>query len=96
MINQEALLKIAIQMAPFFLIFIVFYFLIIGPQKKEALKKAEMLTQLKEGDMVITKAGLVGRIVRLEKKNHGLETLWITSGQGTVECVKESVTALLS
>lgn len=95
MINQDAIIKIVIQIAPFCLIFVVFYFLIIAPQKKEALKKADMLARLKEGDTVITKAGLVGRIVRLEKKNNGLETFWITSGQGTIECLKESIASLV-
>jgi preprotein translocase subunit YajC len=49
--------------APFILIFVVFYFLLIRPQQKKAKTHREMLAALKKGDAVITAGGLYGRIV---------------------------------
>ncbi len=50
-------------LAPFALIFIVFYFLLIRPQQKKAKEHKQMLEALKKGDAVITAGGLYGRIV---------------------------------
>ena len=50
-------------LAPFALIFIVFYFLLIRPQQKKAKEHKQMLESLKKGDAVITAGGLYGRIV---------------------------------
>lgn len=50
-------------LAPFALIFVVFYFLLIRPQQKKAKEHKQMLESLKKGDAVITAGGLYGRIV---------------------------------
>jgi preprotein translocase subunit YajC len=44
-------------------IFAIFYFLLIMPQQRKQKKWAEMLTQIKSGDKVITSGGLVGTIL---------------------------------
>lgn len=51
------------SLAPFVLIFVVFYFLLIRPQQKKAKAHREMLSALKKGDYVITAGGFYGRIV---------------------------------
>ncbi len=50
------------QFAPFILIFVVFYFLVIAPQRKRQKKHAEMLANLKNGDKVVTQGGLHGTV----------------------------------
>jgi len=44
------------------LMFLVFFFLIIRPQQKKAKEHARMLDDLKKGDQVITRGGLIGRV----------------------------------
>lgn len=49
-------------LAPFVIIFIIFYFLIIRPQAKERKKMQELLDSLKSGDRVVTAGGILGTI----------------------------------
>jgi len=44
------------------LMFAVFYFILIRPQVKKQREHQDMLNQLKKGDMVVTRGGLVGKI----------------------------------
>jgi preprotein translocase subunit YajC len=53
------------QFAPLILIFIVFYFLLIRPQQKQAKKQQEYLSSLKVGYKVVTKGGIHGQITAL-------------------------------
>lgn len=50
------------QLFPFVLIIVVFYFLLIRPQQKRAKEHAAMLGAIKIGDEVITTGGLLGRV----------------------------------
>lgn len=43
--------------------FAVFYFLLIMPQQRKQKKWAEMLTQIKAGDTVVTSGGLKGIVM---------------------------------
>lgn len=54
------------QFLPMILIFVVFYFMIIGPQRKRDKKMKEMIAALKVGDEVITIGGILGKIVRIK------------------------------
>jgi len=53
-------------LAPVALIFVVFYFLLIRPQKKQQQAHAKMLTELKKNDEVVTSGGMHGTIVNLQ------------------------------
>lgn len=53
------------QFAPLVLIFVVFYFLLIRPQQKQAKKHQEYLNNLKVGNKVITKGGIHGQVTGL-------------------------------
>ncbi len=44
-------------------IFAVFYFLLIYPKQREQKKHAQMLSELKKGDEVITTSGMHGKVV---------------------------------
>lgn len=54
-----------IQLAPFLLIFVVMYFLILRPQQKRAKAHQEMVGALRRGDVVVTMGGLVGKVARV-------------------------------
>jgi len=54
--------NIIMQFVPFVLIFAVFYFLMIRPQKKRLDEEKKMLTTLGKGDEVYTKSGIIGVI----------------------------------
>ncbi|MCG6929035.1 MAG: preprotein translocase subunit YajC [Desulfofustis sp.] len=47
---------------PLILIFVVFYFLLIRPQQKQAKQHQAFLNDLKKGAKVITKGGIYGEI----------------------------------
>ncbi len=47
---------------PLVLIFVVFYFLLIRPQQKQAKQHQQFLTDLKTGAKIITKGGVHGQI----------------------------------
>lgn len=57
-----------LQMAPFALILVVFYFLLIRPQQKKARETQEMLDSIKTGDEIVTTGGVYGRVVKLADK----------------------------
>ena len=54
--------NLLISIAPFILMFAVFYFLLIRPQQKKQKERGMMLTQLRKGDKVSTIGGLHGTI----------------------------------
>src|SRR3974377_290856 len=44
-------------------VFAIFYFLLIMPQQRKQKKWAEMLTQIKPGDKVVTSGGVMGIVL---------------------------------
>jgi preprotein translocase subunit YajC len=61
------------QLLPFALILVVFYFLLIRPQQQKAKETQAMLDALKMGDNVVTNGGLYGKIVKLQDSEVSLE-----------------------
>ncbi len=53
---------------PMIAVFVIFYFLLIKPQKKQQKQHREMLLTLKKGDTVITNSGILGDIFSVEEK----------------------------
>lgn len=53
------------QLAPFILLIVVFYFLLIRPQRKRDKENKAMLTALKVGDNVTTIGGICGKITTI-------------------------------
>lgn len=53
---------------PFVLIFAIFYFLMIRPQKKRLQEENSMLAELGKGDEIYTKSGILGTIVGMTDK----------------------------
>ena len=56
------ILPFLVQMLPFILIFFVFYFLIIVPQRKRQKELAETVSQLKAGDRIVTQGGIIATV----------------------------------
>ena len=63
--GQGGAMGILNMLLPFILIFGIFYFLVILPQRKQMKKHNEMLNQLKKGDTVMMSNGFQGRIAEV-------------------------------
>ena len=72
----------------FFLpLIVLFYFLIFRPQQQRAKQHANMIGGSKRGDTVVLSSGIIGKVVRVEDKEVGLE---VASGV-TVKVVKAMI-----
>ena len=67
---------------PLVLMFVVFYFLLIRPQKKKDKKVKEMLAALKNGDRVCTIGGIYGTITSIKD-----DTIELSVGRDNVKLV---------
>lgn len=54
-----------VQLAPLILIFVIFYFLLIRPQMTARKKHAEMVSNVRRGDTVVTGGGIVGKVTKV-------------------------------
>lgn len=66
---------------------VIFYFILIRPQQQRAKQHQTMIGGLKRGDMIVLSSGIVGKVVRVEEKEIGLE---IATGV-TVKVVKAMI-----
>ena len=73
-----------IQFLPLIALVVLFYFLMIRPQQRRMKQHQQMLGALKRGDTVVLSSGMIGKVVRVEDKEVGLE---IATGV-TVKVVK--------
>ena len=55
-----------VQFLPMILIFVVFYFMLIRPQRKKDKEAKQMLDGLKIGDRICTIGGIYGTITRIK------------------------------
>jgi preprotein translocase subunit YajC len=72
---------------PFVLIFGVFYFLVILPQKRQRTQLQEMITQLKINDEVVTNGGIIGKIKEVKETSfiiHSAEKSFLEIGKSAV------------
>jgi preprotein translocase subunit YajC len=54
---------------PMLLIFVVFYFLLIMPQKKKQRALQEKIANLKAGDRIVTTGGIIGKISEVRENS---------------------------
>ncbi len=59
---------------PLVLMVLIFYFLIIRPEKKRAKETESMLNNLQVADEVITNGGIIGRVISVQKDTVLIET----------------------
>ncbi|MCM8770553.1 MAG: preprotein translocase subunit YajC [Candidatus Omnitrophica bacterium] len=57
-----------VNFIPFILIFIIFYFLLIKPQKQREKEHQKMLSNITKNDEVITSGGIHGTVVNIKDK----------------------------
>ncbi len=77
--------------APIVIIFILFWFMLIRPQMKQAKEQRNMIAALQKGDEVATAAGIVGKVTKVSDGFIGLE---IATGV-TVNVQKHTIQTLL-
>lgn len=73
--SQQTVLLLVLQqgasplgmLVPMVLVFVLFYFLIVVPQRKRQRAVDEMLNNLKPGDKVVTNGGLYGQVINLSE-----------------------------
>jgi preprotein translocase subunit YajC len=77
-----------IQLFPFLLIFVVFYFLLIRPQQQRMKAHRELIEGLRRGDEVVTQGGILGKVSRISENEATVE---ISDGV-RVKVVKSTIT----
>ena len=77
-----------IQLAPLLLLFVLFYFMLIRPQQKRMKQHQAMIAAIKRGDTVVLPSGVIGKVMRVEDAEVGVE---IAQGV-TVKVVKTMIT----
>lgn len=73
---------------PFILIFAVFYFLIILPQRRRQRELQDMISKLKAGDRIITSGGIIATVTAVRDR-----TLLIRSADKSILEVSRSAVA---
>ncbi len=54
---------------PFVVIFGIFYFMVIMPQRKRQQEMQELIANIKIGETVVTNGGIIGKVVQLNDKS---------------------------
>lgn len=67
------MMAMLVQFAPFILIFVLFYFMLIRPQQKRAKAHQQMVANLKRGDTVVMSNGMMGKVTRVEEQEAMVE-----------------------
>ena len=57
-----------ISLLPFVAIFVLFYFILIRPQRREQARRREMLSAVKKNDRVITAGGIYGVVTNVHRE----------------------------
>ncbi|MBM3609780.1 MAG: preprotein translocase subunit YajC [Alphaproteobacteria bacterium] len=56
---------ILIQLAPFAIILLIMYFLILRPQQKRQKAHQEMIANVRRGDTIVTSGGFIGKVTKV-------------------------------
>ncbi|WP_066872697.1 preprotein translocase subunit YajC [Clostridium mediterraneense] len=63
-----------VMFGPIILMFVVFYLLMVVPEKKRQKKYKQMLDDLKVNDRVLTRGGIIGKIIKLNTEDVIIES----------------------
>ena len=66
--EQAANPLVSLPIIPYLLIFLIFYFLVIKPQKDKQKEQKTLIDTLKKNDEVVTAAGIHGTVVLVKDK----------------------------
>ena len=72
----------AVQFLPMILIFVIFYFMLIRPQRKKDKEAKQMLDNLKVGDRICTIGGIYGTIMDIKD-----DTITLSVGRDNLSMV---------
>jgi preprotein translocase subunit YajC len=87
--NGDATAQI-IGLAPLFLVFVAFYFLMIRPQQKRMKALQNAVNAVKKGDEVTTAGGIIGKVTKVDDRVAEIEI-----AQGVrVRVVKATIAAV--
>lgn len=78
------------QMIPFVLVFFIFYFLVIKPEKDKQKKHKEMVNNVKKNDQVVTAGGIHGTVVNVKPAT----VIIRVDDNAKIEVDKEAVTTI--
>ena len=62
------------SLLPFVLIFGIFYFLVILPQKRQKQQLQDMISQLKINDEIVTNGGIIGTIKEIRETSYIIQS----------------------
>jgi len=82
-----------LQFAPIVVIFGIFYLLLFLPMQKQKKALAKMLSELKNGDSVVTTGGIVGTITAVDKDTI---TLRVKPNEVKLQFARSAVSALVT
>lgn len=82
------------MLIPMVLVFVLFYFLIIVPQRKRQRAVDEMLNNLKPGDKVVTNGGLYGTIVSVREDKRTVQLKVTENPVVRVEVARSAISGL--
>ena len=71
------------------LIFAIFYFLIIRPQRRQRDEHEKLLASLQKGDQVVTSGGIVGEVVYLKDNE-----VTIRSGEAKIVVLRSNIATI--
>ena len=71
---MDQFLAIAVQILPFVLLIVVFYFVLIRPQRKRDKETQRMRNNLQVGDEIVRVGGVVGLVVSIKEDTVVVET----------------------
>jgi preprotein translocase subunit YajC len=80
------------QMAPLLALPVLFYFMIWRPQSRRAKEHAARISAVKRGDTVVLSNGMIGKVVRVEETEAGVEI----AQNVTVKVVKSMISEVRS
>jgi preprotein translocase subunit YajC len=73
------------------LIFGIFYFLIIRPQRRQREQHAKLLAGLQKGDQIVTSGGIVGEVVHLKDNE-----VTIRSGESKLVVLRANIATVVT
>lgn len=78
---------------PLVLIFGLFFFMIILPEKKRKKQYGEMMNSLSLNDDIMTRGGIVGKIVQMDEEHITIET---SSDRTKIKLVKNAIASKIA
>ena len=86
-------MAILYQVLPLVVIFVLFFFIIIFPEKKRKKQYSQMMDSLQINDDIMTRGGIVGKIVQMDEEHIVIET---SSDRTKIKLVRNSIASKLN